>query len=137
MVWHKTKILQQSSRDPTFFHPIIPCRAKKGIVIEIIGDTTIAGHFSRMIVYFPEPVGWMIHVRILIVHSGGHLPKHIAAVSQPFKITQHLLSLRCAAFTYNRHEKSERKSVKAIVFLLVRLRFAGLKTDFIKHGSKS
>jgi hypothetical protein len=90
---------------PHFFDPVVPCRVGKGIVMKIIGDTSVAGHFSRTIVYFPEPIAAVIHIRILIMHPGGHLPEHIAAVSQPFKIGQHLLRLRRAAFTYNGHKK--------------------------------
>ena len=64
-----------------------------------MGDTSATGHFSRMIVDFPEPIGAMIHIRILIMQPGGHLPEQIGTVSHSLKIAQNFLRRQRALLT--------------------------------------
>ena len=40
--------------------------------MKVIGDTSIPRHFTSMLVHFLEPIGGMIHVRILIMHPRSH-----------------------------------------------------------------
>jgi hypothetical protein len=67
---------------PHLLDSLVPLGIGKGIVVEIVGDASVAGYLPRVIVHLLEPVAGMIHVGILVVDPSGHLPEEIGPVSQ-------------------------------------------------------